>query len=469
MDYRPPRPNRYRPRIGLIGCGGITIQHLKAYRQAGYDVVGLCDLDRERAKARQREHFPDATVHTDAGDLLARSDVDVVDLATHPQPRAQLLLDAIAAGKHVLSQKPFVFDLDHGQRVVEAAAKQGVKVAVNQNGRWAPHVAWMRAAIGHGLIGEVLSVDTSVYWDHNWCAATPFDRIPHLVLYDFAIHWFDMLHCYTRGLKPRQVPQHHPHQIQGIHLPFGGSRKLPGHIKGLEVVGIVFQRPRRPGPEVGIGVPEILNESVRRIGFESHRLVFHPELKALFQFCEKKAFRRRGLFRAAEGQIRNTPVAEPAAPFLIGGPDRHQQPGIPAFGPLEKPLQVPEPTVGRLPHRTVHLIRQKGHIIRDAVKIIGMILQMMENPLSGSRTKPSPNRFAEQPSGTIEFGGDIRHPVGDMGCVFFTGGQVVFLKISVQPHGGGFRVHGFGKAVDLEDRIGFPKIDVEKFHQAEDR
>lgn len=205
LPYRPRRPRQYRPRIGLIGCGGITKSHLTAYRAAGYDVVALCDLDATRAQERQREFCPNAEIIASAHELLSRPDIDVVDLALHPEPRAQLLLDAVAAGKHVLSQKPFVLDLDHGQKVVDAAAARGVKLAVNQNGRWAPHVSWMRHAIDAGLIGDVINVDAAIHWDHNWTAGTPFDEIHHLVLYDFAIHWFDMLHCYTRALKPERV------------------------------------------------------------------------------------------------------------------------------------------------------------------------------------------------------------------------------------------------------------------------
>ncbi|MFW6058927.1 MAG: Gfo/Idh/MocA family protein [Phycisphaeraceae bacterium] len=205
LDYRPPRPRRYQPKIGLIGCGGITQQHLSAYQGAGYTIAALTDLDRQRAVERRDAFYPQADVEDSAESLLARADIDVVDLALHPKPRAPLILDAIAAGKHVLSQKPFVLDLVHGQRAVEAADKAGVKLAVNQNGRWAPHVAWMHQAIEAGLIGRVVSVDTAVHWDHNWTADTPFNDIPHLLLYDFAIHWFDMLHCYTRAFEPKRV------------------------------------------------------------------------------------------------------------------------------------------------------------------------------------------------------------------------------------------------------------------------
>jgi len=205
LAYRPARPKRGAPRIGLIGAGGITKHHLAAYRNAGYDVVAITDLDRARAEDRLAEFFPRAQVLGSAADLLARDDIDVVDLTPHPPQRAPLLMDAIAAGKHVLSQKPFVIDLDFGERVVAAAAARGVKLAVNQNGRWAPHVCWMRRAIAAGLIGDVVSVDAAIYWDHNWVKNTPFDDIPHLVLYDFAIHWFDMVHCYTGPAVARQV------------------------------------------------------------------------------------------------------------------------------------------------------------------------------------------------------------------------------------------------------------------------
>jgi predicted dehydrogenase len=73
------------------------------------------------------------------------------------------------------------------------AEAKGVKLAVNQNGRWAPHHAWMRAAVRSGLIGDLQSCHVAISWDHSWIVGTPFEEIGDLVLYDFAIHWFDFL------------------------------------------------------------------------------------------------------------------------------------------------------------------------------------------------------------------------------------------------------------------------------------
>ncbi len=78
---------------------------------------------------------------------------------------------ALEAGKHVLSQKPFVLDLDFGRRMVDLADARGVKLAVNQNGRWAPHFSYMRAGDRAGLIGDAaLGCHVAVHWDHSWIA-----------------------------------------------------------------------------------------------------------------------------------------------------------------------------------------------------------------------------------------------------------------------------------------------------------
>ena len=205
LPYRPRNPKQYRPNIGMIACGGIARHHLQEYRKAGYAVTALCDVAVNRAKELQKEIFPEANVYRDYRKVLARDDIDVVDIAAHPDERVELIEDALKAGKHVLSQKPFVLDLPIGRRLADLADRQGVRLAVNQNGRWAPHFSYMREAIGAGLIGNVSAVHMNVHWDHTWVKGTPFEHVHHLVLYDFAIHWFDMLTCLMGEQNPKRV------------------------------------------------------------------------------------------------------------------------------------------------------------------------------------------------------------------------------------------------------------------------
>ncbi len=206
LSYLPEDPQHYRPGIGLIGCGGITRNHLKAYRKAGYRVVALCDVDRGRAESRRKEFYPDASVHADYVDLLRLDDVQVCDITTHPPERPAIVAAAIQAGKHVLSQKPFVLDLDEGLRLVEMAERRGVTLAVNQNARWAPHFAYLREAVAANLLGPLGSAHFSVHWDHQTAVrGSVFEQVEHLILYDYAIHWFDMINCLLGDRTPQSV------------------------------------------------------------------------------------------------------------------------------------------------------------------------------------------------------------------------------------------------------------------------
>lgn len=205
LPYRPRDPQVYRPAIGLVGCGGISEMHLKAYKRAGYNVVALCSRDEGRLRARQEEFFPQAEAYGDYRDLLARRDIEVVDLTPHPEDRLPMIDLALGNGKHVLSQKPFVVDLDEGERLAHLAAEKGLRLAVNQNGRWAPHFSYMRQAVEAGLVGRVNSVALSVHWDHGWIEKTPFNEVEHLVLYDFGVHWFDMVNAFMGGRRALSV------------------------------------------------------------------------------------------------------------------------------------------------------------------------------------------------------------------------------------------------------------------------
>ena len=193
ISYQPPMPHHYCPHIGVIGAGGIVASHLSAYRTAGWDVAAICNRTLSKAHARAAEFAPKARVTDNFHDILSDPSIDVVDITVHPADRVAIIEAALKAGKHVLSQKPFVLDLADGERLVRLANDNGLKLAVNQNGRWAPHMAWMREAATRGLIGDIQSVHVAVHWNHSWIAGTEFEKIEDVILYDFGIHWFDFV------------------------------------------------------------------------------------------------------------------------------------------------------------------------------------------------------------------------------------------------------------------------------------
>lgn len=205
LPYRPRDPKRFRPGIALVGCGGISKWHLRAYKNAGYRVVALCDMMLARAQERRDEFFPEATATDSFADVLSRDDVVVVDITTHPPERPPLVEAALRARKHVLSQKPFVLDLDVGQHLADLADEMGVRLAINQNARWAPHFSYIREAVRAGLLGSIDAIHCDVHWDHSWVKGTPFESVRHLILYDFGIHWFDFVSTIMQEAMPRRI------------------------------------------------------------------------------------------------------------------------------------------------------------------------------------------------------------------------------------------------------------------------
>lgn len=192
---RPPAVNHSHG-IALIGCGDVAGTHLDAYTDADFDVRALCDIDVERAQDRRDEYVPDADVTDDYRKILARDDVDVIDATTQPGPRATIISEALEAKKHVLSQKPFTTDIETARQLVELATENDVRLAVNQNARWAPGVAYLRAAVNSGRLGTPHGVSVERTWDYSRIAG---DQIAHRLLLHYAIHWLDLVRCVLPG------------------------------------------------------------------------------------------------------------------------------------------------------------------------------------------------------------------------------------------------------------------------------
>ncbi|WP_298461033.1 Gfo/Idh/MocA family protein [uncultured Cellulomonas sp.] len=209
-DHRPRLPD-HRPGVGLIGAGAIARSaHLPAYAAWGVPVVAVAS--RRPADARALAgRFGVPVVHDDVAALLADPRVELVDLATGPAGRLDLVEAAVGAGKHVLAQKPLLVDpteLPRLSRVLDDAARRGVRVAVNQNGRWAP--AWRLATLlaRDGAIGDVVGVTHLHDKPLPPLAGTPFDDVPHMLLTDYLVHWLDITRCWLEGARVTTVSAH---------------------------------------------------------------------------------------------------------------------------------------------------------------------------------------------------------------------------------------------------------------------
>ena len=199
LEYRPVFPEGLRPGIGIVGCGAIVrSSHLPSYRRHDQRIVGVFDV-RPEATAGIQEEFGVERVYPALDDLLSDPTVEIVDIATHPAARTELIRRALEAGKHVLAQKPLALDVETARELAEEAERRGLELAVNQNGRWSP--AWRVATllVQEGAIGDVVAVSHLYHHNYGFTLGTVFDQIEHLVLYDYSIHWFDITRCWLQG------------------------------------------------------------------------------------------------------------------------------------------------------------------------------------------------------------------------------------------------------------------------------
>jgi len=141
-------------RVGVIGAGRWSASaHLPGFHRSPLaELVVLCDLDRSLAEARARE-FGIPEVTTNAEKVLARSDVDVVDIVTRGDHQ-ELVFAALGAGKHVLVEKPVCHDYRDVQKAHALAESKGLKTKVGFTFRYAPAVACMFDLIREGFIGR---------------------------------------------------------------------------------------------------------------------------------------------------------------------------------------------------------------------------------------------------------------------------------------------------------------------------
>jgi predicted dehydrogenase len=207
LDYRPHIPANPL-RVGLIGAGAIAGNaHLPAYAAWGIPVTAVASRSRGPAE-RLAAQFGIETVHDTVAELLADPNIDVVDIATGPTGRLDLIAAAIENGKHVLAQKPLSIDeaeLPRLHDVLARAHARGLRIAVNQNARWAP--AWRLATllIRDGAIGEVVGVTHLHDKPLPPLAGTAFDDMPHMLLADYLVHWIDITRCWLEGSQVTSV------------------------------------------------------------------------------------------------------------------------------------------------------------------------------------------------------------------------------------------------------------------------
>ena len=138
-------------RVALVGAGMISLYHLRAWRNAGVEVVAVCDIDRAKAEARAAE-FGIRRVYDDPRALFADGGFEVVDNAASVDAHVPVTRLAADHGVHVMLQKPMTQTVAEAEALVDHVGDR-VRFMVHENYRFRPHYMTVRRWIADGRIG----------------------------------------------------------------------------------------------------------------------------------------------------------------------------------------------------------------------------------------------------------------------------------------------------------------------------
>ncbi len=150
-------------RTGIIGTGGISRVHLDALKNFdGAKIVAVCDTRRDRLEKAAQETGAD--MYSDYKELLAREDIDVVHILTPHYLHAPMAIDALNAGKHVLTEKPMATSTEDARRMIECAKTAKGTLSVIFQNRYNPSTVELKKRIDSGETGALKCARVSVCW-----------------------------------------------------------------------------------------------------------------------------------------------------------------------------------------------------------------------------------------------------------------------------------------------------------------
>ena len=183
-------------RVAAIGLGWVAQhRHLPAMDRSGrFEIVGVIDRaeDRAAAIAAKRSYAR----HSRAGSLAEvewLDEVDAITIATAPMAHFALAGEALALGKHVLTEKPFTMAAGEGETLVAAAAAADRRLAIVHNFQFARSARRLRADLEKGALGDLRGVDAVQLGNPSRRLPTWIDELPFGLFYDESPHLLYLL------------------------------------------------------------------------------------------------------------------------------------------------------------------------------------------------------------------------------------------------------------------------------------
>jgi predicted dehydrogenase len=224
-------------RTAIFGTGFMGRVHLEAVRRLEFvEVAAIAGRNVEAAR-RLGQGFSVPMIVADYQDALRDPAIDAVHICTPNAQHFSMAKDALAAGKHVICEKPLATTVEQGEELVALATQKGVRNCVCHNLRFYPMVQQMRRMREAGDLGEILVLQGTYFqdWllydtDWNWRVDAKAGG-PSRCMADIGSHWFDLAEHVT-GLRVSSLcadlQTFHPKRRQPKHSVETFANKLLG-------------------------------------------------------------------------------------------------------------------------------------------------------------------------------------------------------------------------------------------------
>jgi predicted dehydrogenase len=194
-------------RIGIIGGGSISDLHLQSFNENPFaSIAGICDLNVERARTKAAQYGAGFYCN-EYTELLKQKDIDAIVICTWNHTHAEMAVEALHSGKHVLVEKPLSTNLPDAISVEEAVKKTGNILQVGFVRRFDPNVQILKKFIDNGEIGQIYYAKASSLRRHGnpggWFSTKELSGGGPLI--DTGIHVLDTCWYLMGRPKPQSV------------------------------------------------------------------------------------------------------------------------------------------------------------------------------------------------------------------------------------------------------------------------
>lgn len=201
--------------VGVIGYGGafnMGRTHLESIRKAGdFRPVAVCDADAARAEAALKD-YPGIQAFTRVDEMLAKAKPDLVIIITPHNTHADLAVQCLQAGAHVVVEKPMAITTAEIDRMLAAAKASGKMLSTFHNRRWDGDYLRLKQLVAEGWIGRIFRIDAFMGWygeQGTWWRSNK--QVSGGAIYDWGAHFTDWILGIAEGPVKDVVGFQHKH------------------------------------------------------------------------------------------------------------------------------------------------------------------------------------------------------------------------------------------------------------------